>query len=335
MTTVLSPNLLSQAVRSLIPLGSLRDGQIVEARVNTMLGKDVARLTLLGATLDVNTPIQLIPGSTLKVAVERSTDGLRLVLQQDANRAGAPTHAPEDAGPGGFRSLSLAIAQAVVDSALKVTQPDVEPPAAPPNSGAEASPQGQIKSSASEPPAASADRSPVTRLATDATAPFRRADDGQDKSAATRPLTGPADRGGMPAPSPAAPSASAASPTTSTIAYLPPGAAQPFNLTFVRDETERGADAQAESPGPAWTVRFSFDSPGLGPLHAAIRFGGGHVGVKIWAERADVATALERDSAELRNTLQEASLKVEAVAVMAGRPPSHNSVAASLHSSVL
>jgi Flagellar hook-length control protein FliK len=122
--------------------------------------------------------------------------------------------------------------------------------------------------------------------------------------------------------------------TASTVAYLPPEATSTFNLMFVHAEREGGADAQTEQSGPAWTVRFSFESPDLGPLHAAIRLSSGNIGVKIWAERPDVATALEQDSAELRLTLQEAALNVEAVAIFAGRPPDQTSRAGGSHSAI-
>jgi hypothetical protein len=119
MTTVLPSNLVIQAIRSIIPLGSLRDGEVVEARVNAMLSKCVARLTLLGATLDVDTPVQLVAGSTIKVAIERGSDGLRLVLQRDGSGAAVLQQgSQEDVGAGGFRSLSLAIAQVAIDSGL-------------------------------------------------------------------------------------------------------------------------------------------------------------------------------------------------------------------------
>jgi hypothetical protein len=334
MTTVLSSNLLMQAIRSLIPLGSLRDGEVVEARVNTMLSTDVARLTLLGATLDVNTPVQLVPGSTIEVAVERRNDGLRLVLQRDANGVTAqPASSQEDRRTGGLRSLSLVIAQAVIDGALDAAGPLSKAPEMLPKGAGESGLHPETKATASESQPEPLDNSGLANLATNVTAhrasAFRPANPQGQGSGTTRPSSEPADQRSIATPAAAAPS------NASTVAYLPPGAAQPFNLTFVREDKEGGGDAQAERSGPAWTVRVSFDSRGLGPLHAAIRLSGANIGVTIWAERPEVATALQQDSAELRNTLQEAALNVEAVAVLAGRPPGQNNGADGLHAAIL
>jgi len=357
MATVLSSNLLVQAIRSVIPLGSLRDGEVVEARVNGMVGKDVARLTLLGATLDVDTPIQLVPGSTIKVAVERSAEGLRLVLQRDGNAATVQQPSlQKELGTGAFRSLSLAIAQAAIDNApnaaVPAQSPGVHGEAVPGASGglSLAIAQGVIDSeldAADADPSTAPDSSADThsegeigRPTADQQRPHR------DNSGLGHPVANTAQYHASRVRFPSAPASNtpdaklstasaqngvpvttpppAAQPNTTMVAYLPPGAVQPFNLTFVReDEAEKGG-SQAEASNPAWTVRFSFESPGLGPLHAAIRLSEGGIGVKIWAERPDVALALEQDSAELRNTLQASAISVEAVAVLPGRPPGQN-----------
>jgi hypothetical protein len=419
MTTALSSNLLMQAIRSIIPLGMLRDGEVIEARVNAMLSRGVARLTLLGATLDVDTPVQLVAGSTIKVAIERSTDGLRLLLQRDGtgtSMAGSQQGSQEDSGVGGFRSLSLTIAQVAIDSALNaavaassqapesfaVPASQTNAEQATKDAAFDQPPALQIKSwpnnpvpntmqygpslaqpadgrlarhssllldiaqatidtwvNAAEPVLSqSVENSSIvagqsnlqqeTKETRSAQQPPPTAHSGFDDAAANAPQrrgsaattsqtretsfmrlsTEPPDSGRSPMTTPAP----AALSNLSTIAYLPPGASEPFNLTFIREDDKGQGAGRSEASGAAWTVRFSFDSAGLGPLHAAIRLSGGGIGVKIWAERPGIAAALEHDSAELRDSLQEAAINIEAVAVLPGRPPSQNSGSTGLHS---
>jgi hypothetical protein len=415
MTTVLPSNLVIQAIRSIIPLGSLRDGEVVEARVNAMLSKCVARLTLLGATLDVDTPVQLVAGSTIKVAIERGSDGLRLVLQRDGSGAAVLQQgSQEDVGAGGFRSLSLAIAQVAIDSGLNAAvaaspeAPEKGPVVAgqtDPEQGAkqaalahqpaplvksgpnnpvadttqyraslEPSADGHLARYSSPPldlapatietlpnaaePALSAENSPIvtgqnnfeqeTKATGSQQQPPPPAHLGREDVALnpTQHRGSPAagsqatntnftrfstesiggGHGSMATPTPAAQS------NLTTVAYLPPGASQPFDLTFIREDDKAQGGAQSEASGPAWTVRFSFDSAGLGPLHAAIRLSGGGISVRIWAERPGIAAALAQDSAELKNSLRGAAINVEAVALLPGRPPGQDSSASGLHS---
>jgi Flagellar hook-length control protein FliK len=320
MTAVLATNLLIQAIRALLPVGALRNGQVVEARVNAMLSKDVARLTLLGATLDVDTPVQLVPGSMIKVAIERTGDHLRLVLQRDANApasqlAVSPTE--EDAGAGGFRSLSIAIAKAAIDDATSAGEPDAPQQ---PESAADVS-VGRLGSEAQTAPP---DRAP-TALNSGSNqvtlAPQPRASSLSTADGSARAVALAQFSTALSEPSGNTKQASNTQFAAGTISYLPSGGAQPLNLTVSRDEVERHAGNQVAESGFAWTVRFSFDSPGLGPIHAAIRLSAGGIGVKLWAERPDVAKALDQDSAELRSSLQKAAIDVEAVAVLPGRPP--------------
>ena len=68
----------------------LRNGNVVEARVVGMLGKDVAQLEILGQKVEVSTPQALKAGTTISVAINRTVGSLQLVIQPDAHVARAP-----------------------------------------------------------------------------------------------------------------------------------------------------------------------------------------------------------------------------------------------------
>jgi hypothetical protein len=137
--------------------------------------------------------------------------------------------------------------------------------------------------------------------------------EGQDRNSASARASTVSSNGGVA-------NRPAISASVTTIPYLPLGSSVPVDLIVEREEERRTAK-QDDASGLTWTVRFAFDSAELGPIHAAIRLGGGGIGVKLWAERPEVAIALERDTAELRSSLQEVALDVEAIAIEPGRPP--------------
>lgn len=90
----------------------------------------------------------------------------------------------------------------------------------------------------------------------------------------------------------------------------------------VSREKEQESDGRPGArPRSDWTLRFSMDAEPLGPVHAAIRLHAGHVGVRLWAERDQVAARLEAASGELTNALEASAFAVDRVQVSAGRPP--------------
>lgn len=69
-----------------------------------------------------------------------------------------------------------------------------------------------------------------------------------------------------------------------------------------------------------WTMRFSMEAEPLGPIHAAVRWRDGHVGIQLWAEREDVAAQLDAARANLTDALEASAFTVDQLAIAAGRP---------------
>ncbi len=92
------------------------------------------------------------------------------------------------------------------------------------------------------------------------------------------------------------------------------------------DERRPGASAQR-----GWTMRLSLDAEPLGPLHAAIRWRDGHVGVDIWAERAGTAAALDAERANLSEALEASAFAIDRLVIAEGRPPDPKPAAVTPH----
>jgi hypothetical protein len=82
---------------------------------------------------------------------------------------------------------------------------------------------------------------------------------------------------------------------------------------------------EGKRPGAAasrgWTMRLSLNAEPLGPLHAAIRWRNGHVGVDIWAERPGTAAALDAERTNLSDALEASAFAVDRLVIAEGRPP--------------
>lgn len=92
------------------------------------------------------------------------------------------------------------------------------------------------------------------------------------------------------------------------------------------DDRRPGSPAQR-----GWTMRLSLDAEPLGPLHAAIRWRDGHVGVDIWAERAGTAAALDAERANLSEALEASAFAIDRLVIAEGRPPDPKPTAAMPH----
>ncbi len=68
-------------------------------------------------------------------------------------------------------------------------------------------------------------------------------------------------------------------------------------------------------------MRLSLDAEPLGPLHAAIRWRDGHVGVDIWAERPGTAAALDAERTNLSEALEASAFAIDRLVIAEGRPP--------------
>ena len=63
----------------------LANGTMVKARIIAMLSGNVAQLEILGQKVEVSTPQALEAGRTISVAINRTGQGLELIIQPDAN----------------------------------------------------------------------------------------------------------------------------------------------------------------------------------------------------------------------------------------------------------
>jgi hypothetical protein len=84
--------------------------------------------------------------------------------------------------------------------------------------------------------------------------------------------------------------------------------------------TRDGRQQSADAAGRRWSVEFALDTTATGPIHAAIRLWGRHVGVTLWAERTETARLLKDQASVLHDALGQAELDVEDVSVLAGSP---------------
>ncbi len=83
-----------------------------------------------------------------------------------------------------------------------------------------------------------------------------------------------------------------------------------------RDGSSGGANEDA-----IWRLAFSMDVETTGAVHVQLRFGGGRIGARLWAERAETVTLLRGRLQELREMLVASDLEVGDVQVRRGRPP--------------
>jgi hypothetical protein len=81
MAIVPVPTISLESVRAVSLGDTLREGQILEAKVTAMLTETLARLSIDGKTIDVATPKPLPPGATMTLKAEREGGQLRLVTQ--------------------------------------------------------------------------------------------------------------------------------------------------------------------------------------------------------------------------------------------------------------
>jgi Flagellar hook-length control protein FliK len=318
MAPLIFPQLLMQAMQAIVPLDAVRSGDVVEARVNAMLSRDVARLTLLGTTIDVATPVQLVSGSTLDVTIERTDDQLRLLIRRGGNNSGffesLGVLAVEETAIG-TRSdgRSLLDRHSAIDTALRAAELNSKPPSVDITNPTQVQDQEQpateithglrayrdVAGQAAEPRA----------LSWGATGPFP-----DDFAGALLSEPAQQSRADEPARSPPAPV------ITATIGYLVPGTTSPIDVHIVCEDEERDLHGSGEAPRTVWTVCFSFEPPGLGPVHATVRQGAAGIGVVLSAEQPATLMELDAKLLELRGALIDAALNIDSLAVAHGRP---------------
>ncbi len=93
-------------------------------------------------------------------------------------------------------------------------------------------------------------------------------------------------------------------------------------------QMEYGTDVQDGRAG--WTLGFALDLPALGPLQGELQLHEPRLSVRLWAERATTAQALERQFSALRQRLAACGVLLDQLSCQVGMPQPH-----SRHSAVL
>ena len=94
-----------------------------------------------------------------------------------------------------------------------------------------------------------------------------------------------------------------------------------FQIQRDQEREERQDRKAGGRAGGDWTMRFSLEAEPLGPVHAAVRWHDGRIGIQLWAERDTVAAALEAQRDGLSEALEASAFNIDRLTIAAGRPP--------------
>ena|SRR5690348_134842 len=101
-----------------------------------------------------------------------------------------------------------------------------------------------------------------------------------------------------------------------------------FDVLQVR--IEQDAEAAQTAAEPDWTLGFTLDPPGLGPVHGQIRLRGAQVNVDLWVQRDAGVDALEQQTAVLSRLLEGSGLQLGQLRVRQGTPLRHTGLGRTL-----
>jgi flagellar hook-length control protein FliK len=93
---IVSPTTVALNPQQSTAVPALKAGDIIEAKVLELLGQSIARLAVGKSIIEVQTQVPLTPGTTVRLAVKNTPDGIRLTLLPPAPHAG---NAPGSSGP--------------------------------------------------------------------------------------------------------------------------------------------------------------------------------------------------------------------------------------------
>jgi hypothetical protein len=298
-------------------LGSLRNGSVIQARVVAMLEANIARLAILGQTIDVSTPIALKAGTTLPVGVDNTGGGLKLLIQAEGQ-----AQAPRSVTPPVFSNAIattisaalVAITDAMLSAGAKTTTPTQAPeggagepappsdtpgarsaPATPP-AEAQAPAQTQMRSGLSKTPSTLTAAEAQQLAASQSSSPFMR------EAQATAAYSQAAF---------AAPAQNSAQAVT--IPLVVPQFAAPIEVRVEPpdEEEQEGSDGTGQGAGRSWRVSLSMDAGALGLVHIGVGFRAGAISVTFTAGETQAAAHLRAWLPELKTALEDADLTVE------------------------
>lgn len=101
-----------------------------------------------------------------------------------------------------------------------------------------------------------------------------------------------------------------------------------FDVLQVR--IEHDAEAAQSAAEPNWTLGFTLDPPGLGPVHGQIRLRGAQVNVDLWAQHDTGVAALEEQTLALSRLLEGSGLQLGQLRVRQGTPLRHTGLGRTL-----
>jgi len=93
---IVSPTTVALNPQQSAAVPALKAGDIIEAKVLELLGQSIARLAVGKSILEVQTQVPLTPGTTVRLAVKNTPDGVRLTLLPALPNAGS---APSSSAP--------------------------------------------------------------------------------------------------------------------------------------------------------------------------------------------------------------------------------------------
>jgi hypothetical protein len=85
---IVSPTTVALNPQQGAAVPALKVGDIIEAKVLELLGQSIAKLAVGKSIIEVQTQVPLTPGTTVRLAVKNTPDGLRLTLLPPAPHAG-------------------------------------------------------------------------------------------------------------------------------------------------------------------------------------------------------------------------------------------------------
>ena len=298
-----------------IGLGLLREGQAIDALVESIGNDGIVRLSVAGMALLVSSPIRLQEGSMVRLLVRQGgTSGMTLELRRSDPPPAQGSISPAGALKHGQLGALLDVSAALSTPSHTSSGEPVAPSASPANTDRGGSQLFSSRTRAAPtetgnmPTDSDADPASIRNAAVLYVTPD------MEESHGTPPLRPDASMQIRAAAEPMI------APPSLVVTYATPETAVHRRIAEKRDN--EGNDVRP--PGDAAKVlkaSFTVRSEALGRVHVVVHQHESTISVGMWAERPEVATELLRDRAELCDVLSDADIAVEALDVFVGDPP--------------
>jgi hypothetical protein len=123
---IISPTTVAFNTQPGAPTPTFQAGEVVNALVLQLLENGNVRLSIGNSLLDVQTQVPLVPGTTIRLAVKSTGDGIKLVILDNgaasatANGVAAPVGRAPAATPGAINPAGVAGANVSDDYAISI-----------------------------------------------------------------------------------------------------------------------------------------------------------------------------------------------------------------------